>query len=82
LNLAEIAIERSMRESTITDHLIKTLECGYEVNLDRIVSVDRQTAIEQAINTVGADRLTPIREHLGDSYSYEEIKLVRAKLKL
>jgi ATP-dependent DNA helicase RecQ len=82
LDLAEIAIERSMRESTITDHLIKTLECGYEVNLDRIVSVDRQTAIEQAINTVGADRLTPIREHLGDSYSYEEIKLVRAKLKL
>jgi ATP-dependent DNA helicase RecQ len=82
LDLAKIAIERSMRESTITDHLIKTLECGYEVNLDRIVSVKRQTAIEQAINTVGADRLTPIREHLGDSYSYEEIKLVRAKLKL
>jgi ATP-dependent DNA helicase RecQ len=82
LNLAEIAIERSMRESTITDHLIKTIECGYEVNLDRIVPVDRQTAIAQAINTVGADRLTPIREHLGDSYSYEEIKLVRAKLKL
>ncbi len=82
LNLAEIAIERSMRESTITDHLIKTIECGYEVNLDRIVSLERQQAIEQAINTVGADRLTPIREHLGDSYSYEEIKLVRAKLKL
>jgi ATP-dependent DNA helicase RecQ len=82
LNLAEIAIERSMRESTITDHLIKTIECGYEVNLDRIVSVERQTAIAQAINTVGADRLTPIREHLGDGYSYEEIKLVRAKLKL
>jgi ATP-dependent DNA helicase RecQ len=81
LNLAEIAIERSMRESTITDHLIKTLECGYEVNLDRIVAVERQQAIEQAINAVGADRLTPIREHLGDSYSYEEIKLVRAKLK-
>jgi ATP-dependent DNA helicase RecQ len=79
LDLAEIAIERSMRESTITDHLIKTIECGYEVNLDRIVSVERQTAIAQAINTVGADRLTPIREHLGDSYSYEEIKLVRAK---
>ncbi len=82
LDLAEIAIERSMRESTITDHLLKTIECGYEVNLDRIVSVERQTAIAQAINTVGADRLTPIREHLGDGYSYEEIKLVRAKLKL
>jgi ATP-dependent DNA helicase RecQ len=82
LSIAEIAIERSMRESTIVDHLIKTIECGYEVNLDRIISLERQNAIEQAINTVGAERLTPIKEHLGDSYSYEEIKLVRAKLKL
>ncbi len=82
LSIAEIAIERSMRESTIIDHLIKTIECGYEINLDRIISLERQNAIAQAINTVGAERLTPIKEHLGDSYSYEEIKLVRAKLKL
>jgi ATP-dependent DNA helicase RecQ len=82
LNIAEIAIERSMRASTITDHLIKAIECGYEVKLDRIVSVERQGAIAQAIKIVGADRLNPIREHLGDSYSYEEIKLVRAGLKL
>lgn len=82
LAISEIAIERSMRESTIIDHLIKLLECGHELNLDRLVSLDRQHSIEQAINTVGADRITPIREQLGDSYSYEEIKLVRAKLKL
>jgi ATP-dependent DNA helicase RecQ len=82
LAIAEIAIERSMRENTITDHLIKLMECGYDLNLDRIVTLDRQHSIEQAIRTVGADRLTPIREHLGDGYGYEEIKLVRAKLKL
>jgi ATP-dependent DNA helicase RecQ len=82
LDIAEIAIKRRMRENTILDHLIKLMECGYKVNLDRIVPLDRQGSIEQAINSVGADRLTPIREHLGDSYSYEEIKLVRAKLKL
>jgi len=82
LDIAEIAVERKMRENTITEHLIKLMECGYELNLDRIVSLDRQDSIEQAIQIVGADRLTPIREHLGNSYSYEEIKLVRAKLKL
>ncbi|MFM2303931.1 MAG: hypothetical protein RLZZ135_1341 [Cyanobacteriota bacterium] len=82
LDIAEIAIERSMRETTITDHLIKLMECGYELNLDRIVPLDRQDSIEQAIQSVGADRLNPIREKLGDSYSYEEIKLVRAKLKV
>jgi ATP-dependent DNA helicase RecQ len=82
LSFGEIAIERSMRESTIIDHLVKVMECGYDVNLDRIISLDKQEAIERAIKQVGAERLTPIREHLGDSYSYEEIKLVRAKLKL
>lgn len=82
LDIAEIAIERKMRENTITEHLIKLMECGYELNLDRIVPLDRQDSIEQAIQSVGADRLNPIREKLGDSYSYEEIKLVRAKLKV
>jgi ATP-dependent DNA helicase RecQ len=82
LSFGEIAIERSMRESTIIDHLVKVMECGYDVNLDRIISLEKQEAIERAMNKVGAERLTPIREHLGDSYSYEEIKLVRAKLKL
>jgi ATP-dependent DNA helicase RecQ len=82
LSFGEIAIERSMRESTIIDHLVKVMECGYEVNLDRIIALDKQEQIERAIKQVGAERLTPIREHLGDSYSYEEIKLVRAKLQL
>jgi ATP-dependent DNA helicase RecQ len=82
LSFGEIAIERSMRESTIIDHLVKVMECGYDVSLDRIIALDKQEAIERAIVQVGADRLTPIREHLGDNYSYEEIKLVRAKLKL
>jgi ATP-dependent DNA helicase RecQ len=82
LDIAEIAIERKMRENTITEHLIKLMECGHELNLDRIVPLDRQDSIEQAIQAVGADRLNPIREKLGDSYSYEEIKLVRAKLKV
>jgi ATP-dependent DNA helicase RecQ len=81
LSIAEIATKRSMRETTIADHLIKLMESGYEVDLDRIVPPDRATAIAQAIEIVGAERLTPIKEHLGDDYNYEEIKLVRAKLK-
>jgi ATP-dependent DNA helicase RecQ len=81
LSLAAIAKKRSVQENTIIDHLIKLMECGYEMDLDRIVSPDRASAIEQAIATVGAEKLTPIKAHLGDDYSYEEIKLVRAKLK-
>jgi ATP-dependent DNA helicase RecQ len=81
LNLAAIAKKRSVQENTIIDHLIKLMECGYEVDLDRVVPIDRATEIEKAIATVGAEKLTPIKAHLGDEYSYEEIKLVRARLK-
>ena len=81
LSLAAIATKRSVRENTISEHLIKLIECGYEVNIDRIVPPAKATAIELAINTVGVERLTPIKEHLGDDYNYEEIKLVRARLR-
>jgi ATP-dependent DNA helicase RecQ len=78
LNLAEIAKKRSMKETTILDHLVKLLECSYELNIDRLVPLDRQQTIQQAIDIVGAERLNPIKVQLGDEYSYEEIKLVRA----
>jgi ATP-dependent DNA helicase RecQ len=80
MSLADIATRRSMRESTIFDHLVKLLECGYGVEIDLIVPAAKATAIEQAIAIVGAEKLTPIKAHLGDDYTYEEIKLVRAKL--
>jgi ATP-dependent DNA helicase RecQ len=82
LSIAEIAVKRSMRETTIFDHLLKLIECSYEVTIDRVVSLEKSTVIEQAINTVGAERLTPIKVHLGDDYSYEEIKIVRARMRL
>ena len=82
MSLAEIAEKRSMRENTIFDHLLKLMECGYEVKIDRIVAPEKVTIIEQAIATVGAERLTPIKAHLGDDYSYEEIKIVRARMNL
>ena len=66
LSLGEIAIERSMRESTIIDHLMKTLECGYEVNLDRLIST-RKTSTRSNVRSsaVGADRLTPNQRTFG-----------------
>ena len=42
---------------------------------------ERQEKIMAAVKTVGADRLTPIRQALGEEYSWDEIKLVLAKLK-
>jgi ATP-dependent DNA helicase RecQ len=78
-SIAEIAHKRGMKENTLREHIIKLIECSYEVNIDRMVSLDRQDTIKTAIKKIGADRLTPIRVELGEDFSYEEIKLIRAK---
>jgi ATP-dependent DNA helicase RecQ len=38
----------------------------------------KQEVILKAIQKIGADSLTPLKEYLGESFSYEEIRLVRA----
>lgn len=79
LDLSEIAERRNLRLTTITTHLAELLEMGYPVELSFLVEDDRQAKIVQAINTVGPDSLTQIREYLGEVYGYDEIKLVRAQ---
>ncbi|UBF24445.1 DNA helicase RecQ [Kovacikia minuta CCNUW1] len=79
LRPAEIAERRGFRLSTISSHLAELLEMGYPIDLDRLVAVDRQQKILEAIQTVGEDSLTNIREYLGEVYGYDEIKFMRAK---
>ena len=44
-----------------------------------LVPFDRQKKIWQVIDVLGDISLTPIREYLGESYSFDEIRLVRAR---
>ncbi|MGB7086794.1 MAG: DNA helicase RecQ [Phormidesmis sp.] len=78
LPLSDISLKRDVRLSTITDHIAKLIEAGYEINLDRLVSTERQSVIKEAINKVGPHSLRDIREVTGETYDYQEIKLVRA----
>ncbi|MGA7932968.1 MAG: DNA helicase RecQ [Kovacikia sp.] len=75
----EIAERRGYRLSTIASHLAELLEMGYPVDLDGLVAVERQQKILEAIQTVGEESLTNIREYLGEVYGYDEIKFMRAK---
>jgi ATP-dependent DNA helicase RecQ len=78
---AEIAEQRNFRLSTIFDHLGVLMEAGQRVDLDSLVPPERQVAIEEAIAITGPDSLRMIRDHLGETYSYPEIRLVRAAWK-
>ncbi|MGC1394882.1 MAG: RecQ family ATP-dependent DNA helicase, partial [Coleofasciculaceae cyanobacterium] len=78
LSVEEIAQKRGFTPRTIITHLSELLETKQPIDLNRLVSKELQQPILQAIQTVGADSLKTIKEHLGEDYSYEDIQLVRA----
>ncbi len=74
---AEIARLRNLRQTTIIGHLADLIESGDGVNLDDLVPAERQEAIWQALSQVVSHRLSEVRHHLNNQYTYDEIRLVR-----
>jgi ATP-dependent DNA helicase RecQ len=78
LRPSDIAEARNIRLGTVLTHLADLLETGQPIDLDRLVSPERQQDIITVIQSVGDLSLSTIRDKLGDAYGYDEIRLVRA----
>lgn len=78
----EIAEQRQLKLATVFSHLAVLLEAGRPILVEELVAEGAIAEIEAAIETVGDFALSPIRNHLQDRYSYEDIKLVRASWRL
>ena len=81
MGVEKIAVARELSVGTIIGHLGFLAEKGLGVDIDKLVKPERQKKIMEAVKKVGADKLTPIREALGEEYSWDEIKLTLAKIK-
>ena len=81
LSIDEIASERNLKPTTILSHLIELVESGEALDIDRLVQPEHYVVIVDALHQVGDDLLKPVKEYLGDEYSYEEIRLVRAAIR-
>jgi ATP-dependent DNA helicase RecQ len=79
LSIKEIAQKRNLRSTTVTRHLSDLIEKDKPVDLNLLVTVDKQKKIIQVLDALGDIALTPIKEYLGDSYSFDEIRLVRGQ---
>ncbi|ERN40818.1 ATP-dependent DNA helicase RecQ [Rubidibacter lacunae KORDI 51-2] len=77
-DVAAIAAKRGLTARTIVNHLSDLIEQGYAVEVDRLVPIERQQVVADAIAAVGPDSLRRIRDRLGDDFSYEEIQLGRS----
>ncbi len=79
LSIAEIAATRNLSPMTIEAHLSNFVKTG-EIDVSELVDPAKIPAIKDAIESYGAERLAPLKEVLGDDYSYAEIKAVTAWL--
>jgi ATP-dependent DNA helicase RecQ len=81
LSMEEIAQERGYSVSTLIGHLCQVIEEGEEVDISRLVSTEHQMTIYNALKESGETMLRPIKDLLGDDYSFEEIRFVKAVMR-
>jgi ATP-dependent DNA helicase RecQ len=81
MGIEEIAKARKLKTGTIVQHLCYLIEKGLPVEVNKFVSPAKQKKIRQAIRVLGGERLSPIKEKLGDEVSWDEIRLVLTSIK-
>jgi len=79
-SIAQIASERGLSNTTIENHLARFIPDG-KVSLDELVAEEKVELIREAIVKFADDTaLSPIKEFLGDDYTYGEIRAVIASM--
>ena len=81
LSIKDISDRRKLSEDTIVSHVEHLVASGENLTLEReLPPPERLTRMEQAFAEAASWNLTPVRNLLGDDYSYRELRLVRAWL--
>lgn len=81
-SMEDICTIRSLTMSTVSGHLVNLMNEGVKIEIDRLVSKEKQMEILAAIEKVGAEKCKPLKEILPEEISYEEIRLVQTDYNL
>ena len=79
-DINEIAQERGLVATTIEGHLAHYVGTGL-LDIEELVAEKKIAVIMQAFDEKGKESLKLIKEHLGDEFSYGEIRLVRESVR-
>jgi len=78
LCFADIAKQRGLAESTIISHAEKLIMAGQKLNIAHLhPPADKFKKIVKAFYKSGGTALYPVKEILGDEFSYEELRVAR-----
>ena len=77
MTIAQVAERRGLASSTISGHLERLIRAGEQIDLQPLMPpTNRFESIRKAFEQSGGRLLSPVKEILGDDYSYDEIRLV------
>ena len=77
-SIEQIAQIRGVTTSTVVSHLCKAIKESVEIDIDLLVTKERQDMINKVIDEIGYEKLSPIKQKLPEEISYNEIHMVVA----
>jgi len=78
LSIAEVANKRGLTEGTVLNHLEKIINSGEGIDIEYLKpKLDRLEKIKKAFHKSEQLNLSPVKEMLGEEYSYDELRLAR-----
>lgn len=80
-SVEEIAQLRNLQPSTIVNHLAELIDVGEDIDVAPLIQPGHYEVIAATLQQVEGEALKPVKELLGDEYSYAEIRLVKALLR-
>ena len=76
LSIKQVAQERDMTEGTVIKHLERLVESDLDIDIRSLLAPDRFEKIKRAFEEANSTLFSPVKELLGDEYSYDEIRMV------
>ncbi|MDP2684996.1 MAG: DNA helicase RecQ [bacterium] len=78
LSLTEVARQRGIVVDTVISHIEKILSAGQKLNIDHLHPPEEQfKKIVKGFYKSGGTALSPVKEILGQEFSYEELRIAR-----
>ena len=75
----EIAEERNLKETTVLNHLAEGVRFN-KLKIEALMEPSRIATIAKAFKQHPNQGLNPVKEALGEEFSYGELRLVQAEL--
>ena len=76
LSIRQVAQERDLTEGTVIKHLEHLVESDLDIDIRSLLASDRFEEIRRAFEETDGTLFAPVKELLGDEYSYDEIRMV------